>query len=74
MLERFLDEFGRKTTREKFLWGRRAALILSAALAAVFLAAYLLAGGKPVLAFGNRQPAPVRPMACIRAPYTAIRR
>ena len=53
MLERFLDEFGRKTTREKFLWGRRAALILAAALAAVFLAAYLLAGGKPVLAFGN---------------------
>lgn len=53
MLERFLDEFGRKTTREKFLWGRRAALILAAALAAVFLAAYLLAGGKSVLAFGN---------------------
>ena len=53
MLERFLDEFNRKTTRKKFLWGRRAALILAAALAAVFLAAYLLAGGKPVLAFGN---------------------
>ena len=35
MLERFLDEFGRKTTREKFLWGRRAALILAAAQAGV---------------------------------------
>lgn len=53
MLERFLDEFNRKTTREKFLWGRRAALILAAALAVVFLAVYLLSGGKPVLAFGN---------------------